>query len=146
MILGVYGKKKVKVPRGSEISAGSLGDILLGKSRTTKWRWVDVKVLGSRMLMTCRILIFLTVIMSHQCLTTVREDNTKLTFLCWLMAAQNIDKPESLAIWITVTLMVKDKLTGNRDAEIILDVAHLIFHPIVAMYQSTHSCTSLNFS
>ena len=34
--LGVYGKKKVKVPRGSEISAERLGDILVGKSRTAK--------------------------------------------------------------------------------------------------------------
>lgn len=57
------------------------------------------------------------------------------------MAVVNANKPESLKILITVTLMVKDELTGNRDAAIIRHVAYLISQPIVP-----YNHTSPNFS
>lgn len=47
------------------------------------------------------------------------------------MAIVNANKTESFKILITVTLMVKDELTRNRDAAIILHVAYLISQPIV---------------
>lgn len=47
------------------------------------------------------------------------------------MAVVNANEPESLKILITVTLMVKDELRGNKDAAIILHVAYLISKPVV---------------
>ena len=48
--------------------------------------------------------------MHHNC---VGKNNRKLAFKYCVMAVVNANKPESLKILITVTLMVKDGLTGE---------------------------------
>jgi len=57
------------------------------------------------------------------------------------MAVVNTNKPESFKIRITITLLVKDEFTGNREAAIILHVAYLISQPI-----GTYNHTSPNLS
>lgn len=57
------------------------------------------------------------------------------------MALVNANKPESLKILITVTLMVEDELRGNKDAAIILHAAYLISQPVVP-----YNLTLPNFS
>lgn len=71
--------------------------------------------------------------MHHNC---VGKNNRKLAFMCCLMAVVNANKPGSLKVLITVTIMLKDELMGNRGAIITLHVAHVISQ-FIMLYNHT---------
>lgn len=75
--------------------------------------------------------------MHHNC---IGKSNRKPAFKCCLMVVVNANKPESLKVLTTETVMVKDELTGNRSAIIILHVAH-----IISQLSMLYNHTSPNF-